>query len=109
MSIFDNLLRPSESDRIKTAEQSYEFISNIIEEYHEFIDMSSHTPHRHHKTRQVIENTYKFTVRLLSLDFLNKVSKDKRVKNLFFSSRHSHPGGGSDSISLRQRVIIEYY
>ena len=109
MSILDSLMRPSEKERIKSPEESYELVSNLISAYSSFVDMSEHTLYRDMSTGQMVPNTYKFTVKLLSLDFLNKVSKDKRVKNLFFSARHSHPGGGSESICLRQRVIVEYY
>ncbi len=109
MSILDSLLRPSEKEKIKSTEQSESAIAQLISEQHNFMDMSKHAVYRDIKTGVVVPNTYKFTVKLLSLDFLNKISKDKRVKNVFFSARHSHPGGASDSISLRQRVIVQYY
>ena len=109
MSIFDSFLRPSEKDKVKSAEESYNLVKNMIDDQDYMMDMSDHMEYLDPVSKEKIKNSYKFTVRLLSLDFLNKESKDRRVKNVFFTSRHSQPGGSSDSISLRQRIIIEYY
>jgi len=109
MSIFDNFLKPNEKEKVRTSEDSFSVISEMIDGQEHFVDMSSHTNYLDRETRRAFPNIYKFTVKLLSLDFLNKVSKDRRVKNVFFTSRHAHPGGGTDGISLRQRVIVEYY
>lgn len=109
MSIFDSLLRPSEKERVKNKKQSEQVISELIGDQDKFMDMSSHSEYLDLTTKKVMPNTYKFTVKLLSLAFLDKISKDRRVKNVYFASRHSHPGGSVDGISLRQRIIIEYY
>jgi len=109
MSIFDNFLKPTEKEKIKNADESFLAVSKMIEGQEHHVDMSSHARFVDRKLSERRENTYKFTVKLLSLDFLNKVSKDRRVKNVYFAARHSHPGGSVDGVSLRQRIIIEYY
>ncbi len=109
MSIFDNFLKPSEKERVRTSDESYEIISEMLNDQEIFVDMSTHVHFVDTNARKTYENVFKFTVKLLSLDFLNKVSKDRRVKNVYFTARHSHPGGGADGISLRQRIIVEYY
>ena len=110
MSIFDRFLKPSESEKIRTPQDSYNLALDLLEENNnKFVDMSSHANYVVPETRDSLPGVFKFTVKLLSLDFINKLSKDKRVKNVYFAARHSHPGGASDSASLRQRVIIEYY
>ena len=109
MSIFDNFLKPTEKEKIKSADESFMAVSKMIEGQEHHVDMSSHSIFIDRSESARRENVYKFTVKLLSLDFLNKVSKDKRVKNVFFAARHAHPGGSVDGISLRQRIIIEYY
>ena len=109
MSIFDSFLKPSEKEKVRSAAASFEIISEMLVGQESLVDMSNHNSFVDRDTREVSQNIYKFTVRLLSLDFLNKVSKDRRVKNVYFTARHSHPGGGTDGISLRQRIIVEYY
>ena len=73
------------------------------------IDILDFSAHKKYSAVESRKKMFQFTVRLLSLDFLNKLGKDKRVKNVYFASRHSHPGGGADSISLRQKILIEYH
>lgn len=109
MSIFDNFLKPSEKEKVRSAEQSFSVISEMIKGQEHHVDMSTHTNFIDRSKSERKENVYKFTVKLLSLDFLNKVSKDRRVSNVYFAARHAHPGGSVDGISLRQRIIIEYY
>lgn len=109
MSIFDSFLKPSEKEKVRTSDESFKIISEMIAGQESLVDMSNHNNYVDRETRESSQNIYKFTVKLLSLDFLNKVSKDRRVKNVYFTSRHSHPGGGTDGISLRQRIIVEYY
>jgi len=110
MSIFDRFLKPTDSEKIRTPHDSYDLALALLDQDdNKFVDMSSHANYVTPDTREKLQNVFKFTVKLLSLDFINKLSKDRRVKNVFFAARHSHPGGASDSASLRQRVIIEYY
>ena len=109
MSIFDRFLKVSESDRISSIHESQEFLNELLSGQEKFVDMSGHSKYIDPETRKEVPDTYRFTVKLLSLDILIKLSKDKRVKNVFFAARHSHPGGASDSASLRQRIIVQYY
>ena len=109
MSIFDNFLKPTEKEKVRSAEESFKVISEMIIDQEYFVDMSKHTNFKDRETKEKKDNIFKFTVKLLSLDFLNKVAKDRRVKNVYFAARHASPGTGSDSVSLRQRVIVEYY
>ena len=106
MSIFDNFLSVKESEKIKSESASRDL---IIEHLGEDIGILDFSAHRKYDFFEKKDNVYQFTVKLLSLDFLNRLGKDKRVKNVYFASRHSHPGGGADSISLRQKILIEYY
>tara|TARA_B100000427_G_C15505620_1_gene593803 strand:- start:1199 stop:1528 length:330 start_codon:yes stop_codon:yes gene_type:complete len=109
MSIFDNLLGSSlkESEKINTARESLNLIEQYIgEEDKILMDLQSHNPYTKFKNRTKM---FRFTTKLLSLELINKLAKDKRVKNVYFASRHPHPGGGADSISLRHKIIVEYH
>lgn len=108
MSIFDNLLGKSlkEEDKINSTEESLELIESYLGDDLEMVDLQSHNHYKKFPTR---EKMYRFTIRLLSLDLLARLGNDKRVKNVYFASRHPHPGGGADSISLRHKVIVEYH
>ena len=108
MSIFDKLLPVRESEKINTEEQSYSLIEEHMGPDIDLMDPSSHTVITKYNS-ETRKKMYRFTIRLISLDFLNKMGNDRRVKNVYFTSRHSHPGGGADSISLRHQVIVEYY
>tara|TARA_E500000331_G_C17255917_1_gene713042 strand:+ start:1928 stop:2254 length:327 start_codon:yes stop_codon:yes gene_type:complete len=108
MSIFDNLLKVRESEKIKTEEDSYELIKEHMGPDIDIMDLSSHSKVTKYQTETRM-NMFRFTIRLISLDFLNKMGNDRRVRNVYFTSRHSHPGGGADSISLRHQVIVEYH
>lgn len=108
MSIFDNLLGKTlkEEEKINSAEESLELIHSYLGDDLDIVDLQSHN----HYTRIPNRNKmYRFTIKLLSLDLLARLGNDKRVKNVYFASRHPHPGGGADSISLRHKVIVEYY
>lgn len=108
MSIFDNLLGKSirEDEKISTEEESLELIESYLGDDLEIVDLQSHN---HYKKFENRKKMYRFTIRLLSLDLLARLGNDKRVKNVYFASRHPHPGGGADSISLRHKVIVEYH
>tara|TARA_Y100000114_G_C11763900_1_gene331882 strand:- start:7365 stop:7691 length:327 start_codon:yes stop_codon:yes gene_type:complete len=108
MSIFDNLLGKTikEEEKISSEEESLELIKSYLGDDLEIVDLQSHN---HYKKFQNRKKMYRFTIRLLSLDLLARLGNDKRVKNVYFASRHPHPGGGADSISLRHKVIVEYH
>ena len=107
MSFLEKIgLRPlKDEEKIRDEEASFDLIKDYVSEYLDIIDLKNHKKYRLSKR----ENIYRFTVKALSLDFLQKVSADRRVKNVFFSPSTPPPGGGFDSISMRYKVYIEYY
>lgn len=108
MSIFDNLLGKSlrEENKINSKEESFDLIKSYLGDDFEIVDIKSHN---HYTKIPDRDKMYRFTIKLLSLDLLARLGNDKRVKNVYFASRHPHPGGGADSISLRHKVIVEYH
>ena len=109
MSIFETLgLAPSlkEDEKVKTEEESVLLISDYLKEYQDIVDFRNHKEYKKLGNRK---NVYRFTVKLISLDFLEKVAKDKRVKNIMFSPSTPPPGAGIDSISMRYKIYIEYH
>ena len=109
MSIFETILGQSlkEHEKINTLEESKNLVNSYIDEEDLILmDVQSHYKYQKFENR---DKLYRFTTKLMSLKFLEKLAKDKRIKNVYFSSRHPHPGGGADSISLRHKIIIEYY
>lgn len=109
MSIFENFLGRStlkEEEKIKNQDQSLQLIKEHMGEDLNIMDFGAHAPYKKFHNKK---NVYKFTIKLMSLSFLAKLGQDRRVKNVFFASRHAHPGGGADTISLRHKIIIEYH
>ncbi len=112
MSIFETLQTLGfssslkEDEKIKNEEESLELILEHLGDDLELMDMQSHFKFTKFEGKEKI---YRFTLKLMSLDFLARLGKDKRVKNVFFAARHPHPGGGADTISLRHKVLIEYH
>ena len=64
---------------------------------------------KNHRAWNLRPNTYRFTVNLISLEFLISLMEDDKVKNVFFNPSIPPPGGSIDSISLRYKVYVEYY
>jgi len=93
-----------EDEHVRTADQSAELISEYIKGYEDIIDFKNHKKY----SLGSRQNIFRFTIKLISLDFLGKLAKDKRVKNVMFSPSTPPPGGGLDSISMRYKVYIEY-
>ena len=62
----------------------------------------------HKKVKLLRNNTYRFTVDILSLDFLISLMENKQVKNVYFNPSHPPPGQSLDSISLRYKIYVEY-
>ena len=109
MNIFETLgLSPSlkEEEKIRTKEDSEALVKEYLEEYEDIVDFRNHKKFTNLGER---ENVYRFTVKLISLDFLGKVARDKRVKNIMFSPSTPPPGAGIDSISMRYKIYIEYH
>ena len=68
MSIFDKLLPVKESDKIRSKDQSEKLTKELLADDEDLIDI---TPHQLY-TKTDRQNMYRFTIKLLSLDFLLK-------------------------------------
>jgi len=90
-----------------TVEESEQILAKHIKPYLEVLGM------RNHKKYEIpganVANTFRFTIRMMSLSFLQKLSRDKKVKSVFYNPSYTPPGGSPDSISLRYKVYVEYY
>jgi hypothetical protein len=95
-----------EEEKVRTTEDSERLIREHISDYIDMMDFRNHKPFKRSKGR---ENVYRFTCKLLSLDLLSKMGKDKKVKNVFFSPSTPPPGAAMDSISMRYKVYVEYH
>ena len=86
-------LRPKESMTI---------LSKYIKDENEILGFKNHRKHN------LKSNTFRFTLDLMSLEFLISLMEDQRVKNVYFNASIPPPGGSVDSISLRYKVYVEY-
>jgi len=103
MSFFDNVMPLREEDKIKSDTESFDLISGYMSDHVDLVDFRNH--------RQVLlgeRQMYRFTLKLLSINMLNKLSKDRRVKNVFYAPSAAPPGGAVDGISSRYKVYVEY-
>ncbi len=106
MSIIENVFFPlKEVEKIRNEKDSRDLLREYIEEYDGLLDF------RNHKKAKLegIENAYRFTSKLISLDLMTKLSKDKRIKNVFYAASAAPPGGSVDSISMRFKVFVQYH
>ena len=94
-----------EAEKITSEKESKELILEYIEDYKDIVDFRNHRVYSLGSRK----NVYRFTLRLVSLDFLSKMAKDKRVRNVFFSPSTPPPGGGVDGISMRYKIYVEYH
>ena len=84
------------------AKESMTILSNYIKDENEILGFKNHRKHN------LKENTFRFTVDLMSLEFLISLMEDRRVRNVYFNPSLPPPGGTVDSISLRYKVYVEY-
>jgi len=63
---------------------------------------------KNHRKFEPKDNTYRFTVDLLSLDLIISLMEDKSIKNVYWSASVPPPGGAIDSLSLRYKIYVEY-
>ena len=90
--------------RSLTEEESLEILEEYLEnENHEILGFKNHKKHN------LKSNTFRFTVDLISLEFLIGLMEDDAVKNVYFNPSVPPPGGSIDSISLRYKVYVEYH
>mgnify|MGYP001239388869 CR=1 FL=1 len=81
---------------------------NIIKKYVDAADAEI-LNFKNHRKWEPRPNTYRFTVDLISLEFLISLMEDQKVKNVYFNPSVPPPGGSIDSISLRYKIYVEYY
>tara|TARA_B100000123_G_C25439098_1_gene300799 strand:- start:135 stop:422 length:288 start_codon:yes stop_codon:yes gene_type:complete len=88
----------------KTLQQSLSILTKYIER--DGNDILNFKNHRKHNIRP---NVFRFTVDLISLEFIISLMEDDEVKNVYWNPSVPPPGGSVDSISLRYKVYVEYY
>ena len=88
----------------KTVQESLDILTKYIEK--EENDILNFKNHRKHNIRP---NTFRFTVDLISLEFIISLMEDEAVKNVYWNPSIPPPGGSVDSISLRYKVYVEYH
>ena len=86
-----------------TENESREIITRNIDD-----DASLIMDFKNHKKHNILENTYRFTVSLISLDFLISLMEEEKVKNVYFNPSAPPPGTGIDGISLRYKIYVQY-
>tara|TARA_B100001248_G_C27344190_1_gene437847 strand:+ start:192 stop:476 length:285 start_codon:yes stop_codon:yes gene_type:complete len=87
-----------------TQEESLEIITrNISEDEMKIMDLKNHRSHK------LLKNTFRFTVSIISLDFLISLMEEEQVMNVYFNPSAPPPGTGIDGISLRYKVYVQYY
>jgi len=87
-----------------TNEESLEIIKKHISEEDSMI-----MELKNHRVHNLMKNCYRFTVSIVSLDFLISLMEHKRVKNVFFNPSIPPPGSGIDGVSLRYKIYVQYY
>lgn len=88
----------------KTPQQSLDIIKKYIEvEGNEILNFKNHRKHT------IRPNVFRFTVDLISLEFIISLMEDEEVKNVYWNPSTPPPGGTIDSISLRYKVYVEYH
>lgn len=86
-----------------TIDESRHIIEEIIGEEYKFLNYKNHRKH------PVDENTFRFTIDFISLDFLLKSMEHPKIKDVFFNPSAPPPGGSVDGISLRYKVYLKYH
>ena len=82
--------------------ESMTILSAYIKDENEILGFKNHRKHN------LKPNTYRFTIDLMSLEFLISLMEDERIKNVYFNPSIPPPGGTTDSKSLRYKVYVEY-
>ena len=95
--------RRRKQKRDLTAKESLEIINSSYGPEEDLFNVKNHRKH------ELKENTFRFTVDLLSLDFLISLMENQQVKNVYFNPSIPPPGGSVDSISLRYKIYVVYY
>ena len=83
-------------------QESLKILQKYIKNENEILNFKNHRKH------PIRPNVYRFTVDLMSLEFLISIMEDEKVKNVYFNPSVPPPGGSIDSISLRYKIYVEY-
>jgi hypothetical protein len=89
-------------ERDLTKEESLSIIRRHILEEESFLGFKNHRKH------DLLENTFRFTVDLISLDFLISLMEEPQVVNVYFNPSAPPPGSSIDGISWRYKVYVQY-
>ena len=84
------------------AKESMTILSSFIQDENEILGFKNHRKHH------LRPNVYRFTVDLISLEFIISLMEDEDVKNVYWNPTVPPPGGSIDSISLRYKIYVEY-
>ena len=95
--------RKTVKKRDLTLEESLKILTKHISEKDSILGFKNHRLHN------LLPNTYRFTVDLISLDFLISIMEDDQVKNVYFNPSAPPPGSGIDGISWRYKVYVQYF
>ena len=85
-----------------TLEESYEIIVRHIDVEDSFLNF------KNHKKYTPIHNTFRFTVDLVSLDFLIALMEEELISNVYFNPSAPPPGSSLDGISMRYKIYVKY-
>ena len=88
----------------KTVQESLDILTKYIEK--EENDILNFKNHRKHNIRP---NVFRFTIDLISLEFIISLMEDEAVKNVYWNPSAPPPGTGIDGVSLRYKVYVEYH
>lgn len=85
-----------------THEESLDIIRRHILEEDNFLNFKNHRKH------DLLPNTFRFTVDLISLDFLISLMEEEQVVNVYFNPSAPPPGASIDGISFRYKIYVQY-
>ena len=86
-----------------TLEESLE----VLEKYAADDVMLQFKNHRKHDEKP---NVFRFTISVLSLDFIISLMEDEKIKNVYWTASVAPPNASAvDSITLRYRIFVEYH
>jgi len=99
-------VQPKKAKQLRdhTLEESYQIVQKHIKKHDRDI-----LGFKNHRKYNKLKNTYRFTVNIISLNFLTSVMSDEEVASVYFSPSIPPPGTGFDGTSLRYKVYVEYH
>ncbi len=85
-----------------TIEKAKEIVMSYIPAEDSFMNF------RNLREHSIMNNTYRFTVDIVSLDFLISLMEDESILNVYFNPSVPPPGTGIDGISLRYKIYVQF-